>query len=655
MAKKASKKDKEAKKARAAAKQKKNESKAEVKNKKLSEKKKFVDEEEDDDLDIETILANFKKEQQAFEEVSIENIERPANRISPCMFANPIHGKSELLIFGGENTVLKPSQSNKSATTTVFYNDLLSFNTANHVWKKITSQNSPMPRSSAASCAHPSGIALVHGGEFSSPKQNTFYHYSDTWLLDCSTKEWTKIDQKNGPSARSGHRMTVWKNYILLHGGFRDLGTSTTYLDDLWCFDITSYKWKQIGFPSNHSVPDARSGHSFIPTQDGAILWGGYCKVKAKKNLQKGKILSDCWYLKMSSDLGNIRWERRKKQGFQPSARVGCSMAYHKGRGVLFGGVYDFEETEESLDSNFYNDLFSYQVETNRWYNCSLRPQRKAKKVAINKNKNKDDELEEILNSILKKNNINTDEEDSEAVKSELAKLNDESDAEESDADEAAEKPETTFTTKLPHSRFNAATTVVDDNLFIYGGIWECGDREFSLDSFYSIDLNKLDGVTVYWENLDEVERAEQEGVVDSDYEDEEDEDDDEDEEDEDEDDDSEIKDEKLVYENEDEEEEEVAEDEPEIPDPRPWLPHPKAFENLRAFYLRTGADFLTWAIANNRDAKGKHLKKHSFDMCQDRWWERREQVRIEEDQLEELGGVGEVIEKDASKITKRR
>ena len=33
-------------------------------------------------------------------------------------------------------------------------------------------------------------------------------------------------------------------------------------------------------------------------------------------------------------------------------------MAPHKGRGILFGGVFDQEESEEDLSSVFYNNLF---------------------------------------------------------------------------------------------------------------------------------------------------------------------------------------------------------------------------------------------------------------------------------------------------------
>ena len=53
-----------------------------------------------------------------------------------------------------------------------------------------------------------------------SPKQGTFYHYNDFWRLEPSTREWTRIEVKGKtPPSRSGHRMTYYKNYIILFGG----------------------------------------------------------------------------------------------------------------------------------------------------------------------------------------------------------------------------------------------------------------------------------------------------------------------------------------------------------------------------------------------------------------------------------------------------
>jgi hypothetical protein len=61
----------------------------------------------------------------------------------------------------------------------------------------------------------------------------------------------------------------------------------------------------------------------------------------------------------MDTDLGKLKWERRKRAGYMPSLRSGCTMAHwsNKGMGVLFGGVFDEEKDEENMDSVFYNDL----------------------------------------------------------------------------------------------------------------------------------------------------------------------------------------------------------------------------------------------------------------------------------------------------------
>lgn len=626
------KKLKEAKKARTAEKQKKNASKSEEKNKKMAKKR--GDEEEDEDIDA--ILEQFAKEQEELTAVNIEVCERPSKRLNPSMAASPLQGKRELILFGGEVS---------DGSVSKFYNHLYTYTIENNIWRKYTSKNAPLPRSSHAMCAHPSGVVLMFGGEFSSPKQSTFYHYGDTWVLDAETKEWEKVETKRGPSARSGHRLCAWKNYIILHGGFRDTGVQTTYLQDMWLFDITTYKWTQVEFPPAHTIPDARSGHSLIPHAEGAVLYGGYCKTKLKKGVQKGKVLTDSWLIKMKADPKAIRFERRRKQGFQPSPRVGCSMVSHKNRGIMFGGVYDVEESTDNLDSQFYNSIQSYQTEANRWYALNLKPRKKSKAKQEPKERSRDNELEDILNSILAKAKLNDEDENDKDELSQIEILRQLEEREEMEN----EKIEFPVVNQLPHPRFNATTCVVEDTLYIYGGIFERGEQEFNLDSLYAIDLNKLDGVKVLWEDLSELDKS----AVNSDDEDDDDEDDEDD--DDDDEDEGDEGDDDEEEEEEEEEEDQDSEQEDAIPDPRPWLPEPKPFENLRAFYIRTGPQFLEWSISSNRDARGKYLKKAAFDLCEDRFWERREQVRAAEDQLESLGGVGEVIEKDLTKTSKRR
>lgn len=643
MAKKPTKKDKDAKKARMAERNAKVAAKSDNKDKKKSKKNAGSDDE--DDIDIDEILAQYAREQAAFQAVTITTTDKgPSKRINATMVPSPIQGKRELFLFGGETTEKKDIHTGSGqtipTTLAVFYNELYHYSIDTDQWRIITSPNSPLPRSGHAMCAHPSGVILVFGGEFSSPKQNTFYHYGDTWILDAETKEWTKLDIKKGPSSRSGHRMTVWKNYILLHGGFRDLGTTSMYLNDLWAFDITSYKWHQIAFPTTYTIPDARSGHSFLAHPEGGVIWGGYSKVKGVRGIQKGKVHTDSWLLKMKPDLTGVRWERRKKAPYAPSPRVGCSMTYHRGRGILFGGVFDQEETEESLTSTFYNDLYAYQVDMNKWFALKLRAPRKriAQAQAQNRTErreNRDADLESTLSKILEGK---LDLENDSAEKPEASTPN---------ADEQEEEikiKDYPVVAVLPHPRYNVTSTVVDDILFLFGGGYEYKEKEYHLDSMYSIDLGKLDGCKVYWEDLSELANK-----------DEEEEDDDEDEEweeDEEEDEDMGDTDEEEAEEA---DEEEPEKDEDEVPDDRPWLPHPKPFENLREFYARTCDELIKWAMSQDRDARGKDLKRVAFDLAEDRWWERREVLRVQEDKLEELGGIGNVIEKDTSKPKGRR
>ena len=64
-------------------------------------------------------------------------------------------------------------------------------------------------------------------------------------------------------------------------------------------------------------------------------------------------------------------------------------------------------------------------------------------------------------------------------------------DEEKTDDAPAKEMP---VTLEPPHPRFNASIAVQNDVLYIYGGTFEKGDREFTFDDLYAINLEKLDG-----------------------------------------------------------------------------------------------------------------------------------------------------------------
>ena len=59
--------------------------------------------------------------------------------------------------------------------------------------------------------------------------QEKFKHYRDLWRLNLESWEWEQLPGKGGPCARSGHRMALHRDRIILFGGFQDTGKETVY------------------------------------------------------------------------------------------------------------------------------------------------------------------------------------------------------------------------------------------------------------------------------------------------------------------------------------------------------------------------------------------------------------------------------------------
>lgn len=699
------------------------------------------DEDDDTNVDLDAVLAAYAEQQAQYVKVTetiytheirygaegatTSNVGRikatPPPRASCTILASPGAGENEIFMFGGESF---------NGSVAKFYNELFVYNIARDEWRLVTSPNSPLPRSGHAWCrgGNAGGIYLF-GGEFSSPKQGTFYHYKDFWHLDPGTREWTKIEgrtikggsastsnkDKGGPPSRSGHRMTYFKNYIILFGGFQDTSQQTKYLQDLWIYDCGTFSWHCPVLPPASPRPDARSSFSLLPHESGAVLFGGYSRVKASAvtsstkrsggksstshTVLKPLVHQDTWFLRIrppstedpQNSLPKVHWERRKRPVNQPNPpRAGATMAYHKGRGIQFGGVHDVEESEEGIDSEFFNTLFVWNIERNRFFPLMLRrPRAQQKKKVAQGEKSKrgrtkadEEELLRNLAALQARGKIDTDPSSDKDLVEEMEET-----IEDSDEDTEIEKP---VAFEMPHPRFNAQIVVQKDVMYIFGGTYERGDREFTFDDMYAIDLGKLDGVkTLHYqepENWQEIE------------------DDDEEEEDEDEDEDDE--DDEVVYEekesedNTDDESENqeapfsrekhadvVAEDQeaqqpvstithpefmedPDVPradivtetestTTTDNLPHPRPFESLRDFYARTSIQWqeiiledLRIKSDNESSSSVKEARKLAFKRAETMWWDSREEVQALEDEQEEAG-IGEVVNIGEKGVTK--
>ncbi|KAI5284460.1 hypothetical protein KEM54_001317 [Ascosphaera aggregata] len=654
MAKKDKKKSAEAKAARSA-----KQSKKQEKSEKRRKAKGKDDDSDAEDVDLDAVLAQYAEEQARFLKVTEVVSDPPTPRSSCTLIASP-SGKNELFIFGGETF---------DGTIARFFNNLFVYNVDRHEWREVASPNSPLPRSGHAWCrgGNQGGIYLF-GGEFSSPKQGTFYHYNDFWHLNPISREWTRVETKSkGPSARSGHRMTYYKNYILLFGGFQDTSQQTRYLQDLWIYDCQRFTWYN---PLPPQKPDARSSFSFLPHESGAVLYGGYSRVKVNSNTSGGRhqkgggskvtlkpvIHEDTWFLRITPPPSDapastppaVRWERRKKPANTPSPpRAGVSMAFHKGRGIMFGGVHDVEASEEGIESEFFNALYAWNTDRNRLFPIGLRrPKAGANKksqtqIQWNRNRSKADEEELLAN--LARLEAKAKGETLSELEIENLKISRGNHEEEVEKENNANKV-LTVRFEMPHPRFNAQLAVLDDTLFIYGGTYERGDQEFTFNDLYSIDLSKLDGCKEifyqepgHWNDL--LEKDDEE---------------DDDEEEEDDEDEREpstpITPAPAAQESTsqlDEGEEDEIESGPAVL--QDTLPHPRPFESLRDFFSRSVTEWQEVVIKRYHekgeqvDKTVKELRKNAFQLAEDKWWDCREEIMALEDEQEEAG-IGEVV-----------
>ena len=314
----------------------------------------------------------------------------------------------------------------------------------------------------------------------------------------------------------------------------------------------------------------------------------------------------------------------------------------------MFGGVHDVEESEEGIDSEFFDQLFAFNIERNRFFPLILRrrrvaPQKQMEDRITKRNRAKADEAELLRN--LAALETKGDVTESDTIYTETT----------SEAETLPPRASKAVLSTMPHPRFNAQLAVQGDVLYIHGGTYERGDHEFTFDEMYAIDLGKLDGVQeIYRRELENWEVDDSESDSNSD------------------------EDEGFGSTDEDMEEDtpsgvalppipsteipkksteillveqqmDESEDEPPetlIADTRP---HPRPFESLREFFSRTS---VSWQelVLEKAQSEGdsinnsiKEFRKVAFELAENKWWDSREEITAEEERQEEAG-IGEVV-----------
>ncbi|MBN3306799.1 KLDC4 protein, partial [Amia calva] len=440
--------------------------------------------------DLEALIAEFQSLDAKKTQVVETTSSPPSPRLNASLSAHP--DKDELILFGGEYF---------NGQKTFLYNELYFYNIKKNSWLKVDIPNPPPRR-----CAHQAvvvpqagGQLWVFGGEFASPDGEQFYHYKDLWVLHLATLTWEQIKATGAPTGRSGHRMVLCKRQLVVFGGFHESTRDYVYYNDVHAFNMDTFSWSRLTPSGTGPLP--RSGCQMASTPDGAIIvYGGYSKVKAKKDVDKG-----CSFVCVCVCPEKWVWSRVSPSGVKPTPRSGFSLAVGpSSRIVLFGGVCD-EEEDESLEGDFFNDMYLYDMTKNRWFAGQLRCPKSEKKkrrrgkkgdgegAELGQDQKGEEEEGQAPVEVVKE--IVADDGTVMTIKQVIPNPGagtPSSDSEEEEGEEDEGEGAAAASVE-PCPRSNAMATVKNGLLYLYGGMFEVGDRQFTLNDLYAIDLHKMD------------------------------------------------------------------------------------------------------------------------------------------------------------------
>jgi Domain of unknown function (DUF4110)/Galactose oxidase, central domain/Kelch motif len=591
--------------------------------------------------DVEAILAELLAKEEADAAVTmIPGVPAPSPpRAAFTMVASPT-SDTDLIFFGGERF---------TGERAAFYNDLHVYNIDKDCWTRYDSATRPPPRSGHAVACY-KNFVYCFGGEFSNPSLSQYRHYRDLWRLDTEDMGWEKLDIRGGPSARSGHRMCVVKGRLVVFGGYIDqgIGGDNKYLNDMYSIDLTQdeLKWIKTETSAVDIVPTPRSGFQWAVFDNEVILYGGYRREKASKQISsshkttkkggasaseeamvsRGVVLTDMFRLNGET----LKWQKVKRIGYGPSQRSGFSLVAHKRTFVTFGGVED-EETEEDLGSTFYSDCFGWSFDRKRFYPMTVRKKKKGGGGGGRRRKREDATAAAIATAAAA----------GAAAASPMDEDTDGDDDEEDEDDDDAELDTAAMEAALrkqeeeelaPCGRFNACTAVQKNIMYVAGGLVEKKEADVSLDDMWCVDLNKMNE----WRNIKPLS-AECAEWVESDS-------DDDDEDDEDDDDMEDSDDDGVDESTRKKQRRQRLQDR--VADSDDYQT-PKIFELLRDYHART-APYWIGEVRESRGDSGKQLRRTAFEWCYRRYMEIKPTLRELEELEEEIAAEAKLEEEFA-------
>lgn len=171
------------------------------------------------------------------------------------------------------------------------------------------------------------------------------------------------------------------------------------------------------------------------------------------------------------------KWCTVKPGGYRPAPRSGVSVTVApNGKAYIFGGVLDVDEDEERLVGQFSNEMHALELSNQVWRLIELSGKREKKSLKTKtENKSKVDEKMELAET----SQVSTDGVFTMTVGA----------AKETTASQSTS---TNVTANMPSPRMKPGLTICKGHLYLYGGEFENGSKQYTLNDFYSLGTIRI-------------------------------------------------------------------------------------------------------------------------------------------------------------------
>ncbi|XP_075571296.1 kelch domain-containing protein 4 isoform X2 [Pelecanus crispus] len=335
----------------------------------------------------------------------------------------------------------------------------------------------PSPRLNGSLSAHPEKDELIlFGGEYFNGQKT--YLYNELYVYNIRKNSWSKVEIPNPPPRRCAHQAAVVPTaggQLWVFGGefASPNGEQFYHYKDLWVLHLATKTWEQIKASGG---PSGRSGHRMVACKRQLIVFGGFHE-SARDYIYYNDVYA--------FNLDSFTWSKLAPSGIGPSPRSGCQMATTpEGSIIIYGGYSKQGPKSEKRKRRRGRDA---EAEGARDEEMEKQPSQGP--------------VEIVKEVVAEDGTVMT-------IKQVIS-----GPAEEKERSESEEEEDGALGQQVePCPRSNAMLAVKHGVLYVYGGMFEVGDRQFTLSDLYSIDLHKMEE----WKVLVEMDPKAQEWLEES-------------------------------------------------------------------------------------------------------------------------------------------